>query len=183
MLIINQRMKQLVFVSLVQRRSNVQQQRTHLKLVFEMLNNKQAGGTSTQTCLREPTRTSLGCNQRSFPIIVVSCFFDGPSSFLCVSPKAESFGVSAQTGSGVVRGGPEGRFHEGSTRVPRGFHDSTRFCEGCGVVRALKEHRLLLGISPELIWCLHSGHRPLKNKKRCCVAFPQQLNALGSQPR
>ena len=41
------------------------------------------------------------------------------------SPTAESFGVSAQTGSGVVRGGPEVRFHEGSTRVPRGFHQSS----------------------------------------------------------
>ena len=38
-----------------------------------------------------------------------------------------------------VRGGPEVRFHEGSTRVPPKFHEgSTRFCEGCGVVRALK---------------------------------------------
>ena len=35
---------------------------------------------------------------------------------------------SAQIGSGVVRGGPEVRFHEGSTRI----------CEACGVVRALK---------------------------------------------
>ena len=32
-------------------------------------------------------------------------------------PPAESFGVSAQICSGVVRGGPEVRFHEGSTRV------------------------------------------------------------------
>ena len=55
------------------------------------------------------------------------------------SPTAESFGVSAQIGSGVVRGSPEVRFHEGSTRVPRGFHEgSTRFFEVCGVVRALK---------------------------------------------
>ena len=56
------------------------------------------------------------------------------------SPPAESFGVSAQIGSGVVRGGPEVRFHdEGSTRVCAGFQEgSTRFCEGCGVVRALK---------------------------------------------
>ena len=44
------------------------------------------------------------------------------------SPTAESFGVSAQIGSGVVRGGPEVRFHEGSTRVPPGFYQgSTRF--------------------------------------------------------
>ena len=39
------------------------------------------------------------------------------------SPTAESFGVSAQIGFGVVRG-PEVRFHQGSTR----------FCEGCGAV-------------------------------------------------
>ena len=55
------------------------------------------------------------------------------------SPTAKSFGVSAQIGSGVVRGGPEVRFTrvpQGSTRVPPGFHQgSTRFCEGCGVVR------------------------------------------------
>ena len=47
-----------------------------------------------------------------------------PNFFL----TAESFGVSAQIGSGVVRAA----FHQGSTRVPPGFH------EGCGVVRALK---------------------------------------------
>ena len=33
------------------------------------------------------------------------------------SPTAGSFGFSAQTGSGVVRGGPEVRFHGGSTRL------------------------------------------------------------------
>ena len=49
----------------------------------------------------------------------------------------------------MVRGGPEVRFNQGSTRVLRGFY--TRFCEGCGVVRALKEHCMLLGISPGLI--------------------------------
>ena len=45
-------------------------------------------------------------------------------------PTAESFGVSAQVGSGVVQGSPEVRFHE----VPRG---------------SAEEHRMLLGISPE----------------------------------
>ena len=50
-----------------------------------------------------------------------------PFQSICFSPTAESFGVSAQIGSGVVRGGPEVRFHEGSTRVPRG---STR-AAGC----------------------------------------------------
>ena len=48
---------------------------------------------------------------------------------------------------GVVRGGPEVRFHECSTRVPPGFRQgSTRvppgvppgFCAGCGLVPALK---------------------------------------------
>ena len=55
---------------------------------------------------------------------------------LSFAPKAESFGVSAQMRSGVVRGGPEGRFHQGSTRVPRGFHEgSTGFHE---VLRGLR---------------------------------------------
>ena len=39
----------------------------------------------------------------------------------CFSPTADSFGVSAHIGSGVVWGGPEVRFHEGSTRVPLGL--------------------------------------------------------------
>ena len=38
------------------------------------------------------------------------------------SPTAESFGVSAQVGSGVVRGSPEVRFHEGSTRALPPLH-------------------------------------------------------------
>ena len=46
------------------------------------------------------------------------------------SPTAESFGVSAQIGSGVVRGGPEVRFHQGSTRVPRRFHEVLRGLRG-----------------------------------------------------
>ena len=37
---------------------------------------------------------------------------------LFFSPTAESFGVSGQIGSGVVWGGPEVRFHQGSTRGP-----------------------------------------------------------------
>ena len=46
-------------------------------------------------------------------------------------PTAESVGVSAQIGSGAVRGGPEVRFHKGSTRVPPGFHQgSTRAPRG-----------------------------------------------------
>ena len=84
-------------------------------------------------------------------------FFGGYLFCFCVfSPTAESFGVSAQIGSGVVRGDPDLRFHPGSTRVPPsarfppgfhhilqglrggpGFHEgSTNFFEGCGVVRA-----------------------------------------------
>ena len=54
-------------------------------------------------------------------------FFKNICSF---SPTAESFGVSAQICSGVVRGGPEVRFHEGSTRVPRGFHEVLRGLRG-----------------------------------------------------
>ena len=52
---------------------------------------------------------------------------------LVFSPTAESFGVSAQIGSGVVPDGPEVRFHEGSTRVPRGSArgESTACCWGC----------------------------------------------------
>ena len=72
--------------------------------------------------------------------------------FLLFSPTAGSFGVSAQIGFGVVRGGPEARFHEGSTRVPRGFHEVLRgFRE---VLRGLRggARRMLLGISHELIY-------------------------------
>ena len=53
------------------------------------------------------------------------------SFFFLVSPTAESFGVSAQMGSGVVRGGAEVRFHGSFTRVPPGFHQgSTRVPPG-----------------------------------------------------
>ena len=49
-------------------------------------------------------------------------FFFWYLGWLVFSPTAESFGVSAQIGSGVVRGDREVRFHEGSTRVPPEFH-------------------------------------------------------------
>ena len=66
-----------------------------------------------------------------------------PSFFL---PTAESFGVSAQIGCGLVRGGPG--FHQGSTRVPpRGFHEVLRGLRG------------LLGISLSLFFFL--GGLPL----------------------
>ena len=73
-----------------------------------------------------------------------------------LSPTTESFGVLAQMGFGVVRGGPEVRFHEGSTRVPPEFHQgSTRVPRGsaraAGWCERQKEHRMLLGISPELV--------------------------------
>ena len=42
--------------------------------------------------------------------------------------------VSAQIGSGVVRGGLEVRFHQGSTRVPTTIPRGA----GAGLVRALK---------------------------------------------
>ena len=58
----------------------------------------------------------------------------------CVfSPTAESFGDSAQIGSRVVRGGPEVRFHEGSTRP--GFHEgSTRVPRGSARAAGWCEH-------------------------------------------
>ena len=59
---------------------------------------------------------NLECHRRPGPIDFSTCFF---------SPTAESFGVSAQIGSGVVRGGPQVRFHEGSTRVPPGFREGS----------------------------------------------------------
>ena len=60
-------------------------------------------------------------------LALVSCL--GPVADF--SPRAESFGVSAQIGSGVVRGGPQVRFHEGSTRVPRGFHGTKKSTACC----------------------------------------------------
>ena len=99
----------------------------------------------------------------------VFCFF---------SPTAGSFGVSAQIGSGVVRGGPEVRFHEGSTsvppvfhqgstRVPQGFHEdlrglrggastkkSTACCWGC--------HLSLFCFSGCLLFCGFQGN-PIEN--------------------
>ena len=85
-----------------------------------------------------------------------------PAEMPHFSPTAESFGVSAQIGSGVIRGGPKVRatrvppgFHQGSTRVPPGLHQgSTRVPRGsaraAGWCEHEKEHRMLLGISPEL---------------------------------
>ena len=53
-------------------------------------------------------------------------------------------------GSGEVRGGPEVRFYEGSTRVPPGFHQgSTRVPRGSARAAGC---RMLLGISTELIF-------------------------------
>ena len=65
------------------------------------------------------------------------------------TPTAESFGVAAEIGSGVVRGVPEVRFHEGSTRVPprvpRGLHEVLGRLRGASTKRA----RRAVGISPE----------------------------------
>ena len=55
--------------------------------------------------------------------------------------KVESFGVSAQIGSGVAA--PE-VFHQGFTRIPPGFREVLQGLWWC-------EHRMLLGTSPELI--------------------------------
>ena len=64
-------------------------------------------------------------------ICFVTSIFGGPlqNSGCPFSPTAESFGVSAQIGSGVVQGRSEVRFHEGSTRVPRGFARAAGWCE------------------------------------------------------
>ena len=78
--------------------------------------------------------------------------------FLCsFSPTAESFGVSAHISSGVVQGGPEVRFHEGSTRVLPGFHQgfmrvSIGSARAAGRCEHQKGRRMLLGTSPELIF-------------------------------
>ena len=70
---------------------------------------------------------------------------EGVDGFFVCSPTAESFGVSAQIGSGVVWGGPEVRFHEGSTRVPRGSARATGWYEH------KKEHSMLLGYHLSLL--------------------------------
>ena len=59
-------------------------------------------------------------------------------------PTVESFGVSAQIGSGVVRGGSEVRFHKGSTGVPPGVppgfsRSSARAAGWCGQKEPLLE--------------------------------------------
>ena len=63
--------------------------------------------------------------------------------------QLKALGVSAQIGSGVVPDGPEVRFHERSTRVPSGFREVLRGVRGGA---RTKEHRMLLGMSPELIF-------------------------------
>ena len=74
-------------------------------------------------------------------------------------PTAESFGVSAQIGSGVVWGGPEVRFHEGSTRVPPDFHQgSTRVPPGFhqGSTRVPQgSTRVPRGSERAAEWCEH----------------------------
>ena len=81
-------------------------------------------------------------------VLAMHCLF-----FSFLSPTAESFGVSAQIGSGVVRGGPEVRFHNGSTRAPAGFDE---------VLRGFWEGGVLLGISPELLFLQFCKHEPPK---------------------
>ena len=50
--------------------------------------------------------------------------------FLFIPRQLKALGFSAQIGSGVVRGGPEVRFHEGSMRVLSGFHEVLRGLRG-----------------------------------------------------
>ena len=71
---------------------------------------------------------------------------------------------SAQIGSGVVRGGPEVRFHEASTRVPPGFEGSTRVPRGSARAAGWC---MLLGISPELIFLGECVRRQLQ-LNLCC---------------
>ena len=63
------------------------------------------------------------------------------------SPTAESFGVSAQIGSGV-RGGPAVRFYMGSTRVSRGFHEVLRGLRGGESAACCWGYHLSLLFSP-----------------------------------
>ena len=103
---------------------------------------------------------------RQIPVKKLDSFF---------SPQQlKALGVSAQIGSAVVQGDHEVSFHQGSTRVPPGFHQgSTRVPPGfhqgsarvAGWCEHQKEHRMLLGISPEFIFFLaglwdHSGFIP-----------------------
>ena len=92
----------------------------------------------------------------------------GPVSLKgCVffSPTAESFGVSAQIGSGVVRGSSEVRFHEGSTRVPPGFHQGfTRVPRGF--------HEVLRGLR---------GGASTKKSTACCWGYHLSLFFLGCE--
>ena len=76
---------------------------------------------------------------------------------LCFSPTAESFGVSAQIGSGGVWGGPEVRFKEGSTRVPPGFHQGRRDPEKLveNVIRARIPKLIHQGSTRAAGWCEH----------------------------
>ena len=113
---------------------------------------------------------------------------------LGISPElistAEIFGVSARSVSGVVRGGPEARFHEGSTRVPPGFHQgstsSTRVPRGsaraAGWCEHQKEHRMLLGISPELIGFLRGTRSKVIRKKGKPSFSPNELHRRSGIP-
>ena len=112
--------------------------------------------------------------QNTLPLMAPRCFvlgLEGPLFFAFVvflgfhvfysfSPTAESFGVSAKIGSGVVRGGPEVRgFHEGSTRVPPGFHQgSTRVPPGF--------HKVLRGLR---------GGASTKKSTACCWGYHLSL--------
>ena len=84
----------------------------------------------------------------------------------------------------MVRGGPEVRFHESSTRVPPGFHQGSNrvprgFARVAGWCELQKEHRMLLGISPELIIIFSESSRRCKtwgcamSRFRISVANPR----------
>ena len=68
--------------------------------------------------------------------------------------------IPVPEGSGVVQGGPEERFHEGSTRVPRGLQEGcTRFCEGCTKKRGY--HLSLFWVPVLATIDGYSGHKPV----------------------
>ena len=76
----------------------------------------------------------------------------GGEGFCSFSPTAESFGVSAQIGSGVVRGDPELRFHQGSTIIP----PSARFPPGF--------HQVLQGLRGGLGWFEVRFHEAISSR-------------------
>ena len=85
--------------------------------------------------MRAPWTKKNGCGFVHVGVSVVSslCYFCFTFFVFFSPPTAESFGVSAQIGSGVVRGAPGVWFHQGSTRVLQGLRGgaSTKLSTAC----------------------------------------------------